>query len=254
MKHYEQMLSLGCFSRHSLADTLGCNIHTAATTIQQYLKKGYIERVRHDYYAVISLETKQPILSRYQIGSGLFPDACISHHSAFEVYGCANQVFYKVYVATNSRFKEFSYNGVLYHRLAPKTDRFLTVAGSVRLTSMERTVVDSIADLSKIAGLEETLRCILLIPSLNADVLLEVLQEYRNGYLYQKCGLILESLNDVLGLPHSFFEKCQAEIPSTKRYLTQGGTDQIYYPKWNLYAHKDIKSIIEERGNLDDSI
>ncbi len=254
MKHYEQMLSLGCFSRRSLAGTLGCGINTAATTIQQYLKKGYIERVRHDYYAVISLETKQPISSRYQIGSGLFPDACISHHSAFEVYGCANQVFYEVYVTTNSRFQDFSYDGILYRRLVPKTHRFVTHAGPIRLTVMERTVVDSIVDLSKIAGLEEILRCILLVPSLNADTLLEVLQEYQNGYLYQKCGLIFEALNDVLGLPPSFFEKCQAKIPSTRRYLTQGEANQIYYPKWNLYAHKDIKSIIAKGGSLDDAI
>lgn len=108
--------------------------------------------------------------------------------------------------------------------------------------------MDSIVDLSKIAGLEEILRSILLVPSLNADTLLEVLQEYQNGYLYQKCGLIFEALNDVLGLPPSFFEKCQAKIPSTRRYLTQGEANQIYYPKWNLYAHKDIKSIIAKGG------
>jgi len=90
MKHYEQLIRLGCFSRSSLADVLYCSVNTAATIIQQYLKKGYIERVKHDLYAVISLETKQPIFSRYQIGAALFLDACISRHSAFEVYGYAN--------------------------------------------------------------------------------------------------------------------------------------------------------------------
>ena len=254
MKHYEKMIQLGCFSRHSLAGALGCGLNTAATTIGQYLKKGYIERVRHDCYAVISLETKQPVPSRYQIGGSLFPDGCVSHHSAFEVYGCANQVFYEVYVATNSRFKDFSYNGVLYRRVAPRTERFITNAGPVRLTTVERTVVDSIADLSKIAGLEEILRCILLVPSLDGDILLEILEEYQNGFLYQKCGLILEAFNDTIGLPVYFFEKCQEHIPGTKRYLVEKQREQVLYKKWNLYAPKGIQNILQKGVSVDDTV
>ena len=33
-----------------------------ASLIYDYLKKNYIERVRHDTYTAISLETRQPIL------------------------------------------------------------------------------------------------------------------------------------------------------------------------------------------------
>lgn len=56
---------------------------------------------------VISLETKQPILSRYQIGSNLFADACITHHSVFEVYGYGSQVFYECFVETDKGFSDF---------------------------------------------------------------------------------------------------------------------------------------------------
>ena len=51
--------------------------------VGRLLKNGYIERVRRDLYAAISVETKQPVLSRYQIGSRLAADAYLSHHSAF---------------------------------------------------------------------------------------------------------------------------------------------------------------------------
>lgn len=56
------------------------------------------------------------------IGSHLFPDACITHHSAFEVYGYGSQVFYECYVATKKRFRDFEYDGVTYRRIEPKTD------------------------------------------------------------------------------------------------------------------------------------
>ena len=120
MKYYECMVEMGCFSRSELAHRLNCGNATAANILGQYVKKGYIERVRHDFYVVISLETKQPVVSRYEIGSRLFPGACISHHSAFEVYGYANQVFYDVYVTCRNRFKSFDYENTTYRRVAPK--------------------------------------------------------------------------------------------------------------------------------------
>ena len=93
MKHYDKLLELGCFSRGDIATMLG-NDETAGSMLREYQKKGYIERVRRDLYTVISLETKQPVLSRYQIGCRIFKDCILSHHSAFEYYGYANQVFY----------------------------------------------------------------------------------------------------------------------------------------------------------------
>ena len=102
MKHYDELLELGCFSRGDIATMLG-NDETAGSLLREYQKKGYIERVRRDLYTVISLETKQPVLSRYQIGCHIFKDCILSHHSAFEYYGYANQVFYEVYVSTFSR-------------------------------------------------------------------------------------------------------------------------------------------------------
>jgi len=115
----------------------------------------------------------------------------------------------------------------------------------MRLTTLERTVVDSIADIDKIAGLEEILRCILLIPSLSPNELLSVLDKYQNGFLYQKCGLILETINDSFMLPNSFFEECQKRIPNAKRYLLKEGYEQRYYKKWKLYAPADIQSYLQ---------
>lgn len=143
MKNYETIVELGCFSLGELAKKLNCCIPTATSLIQKYLKKGYIERVRRDLYVAISIETKQPVLSRYQIGSRLAEDAYLSHHSAFEVYGYANQVFYEVYVATETRFTDFAYNGILYHRIAPKVNADINNINGVKASSVEQTVIDS---------------------------------------------------------------------------------------------------------------
>ena len=254
MKNYERIIELGCFSLGELAEKLNCCIPTAASLIQQYLKNGYIERIRRDLYVAISIESKQPILSRYQIGSRLAADAYVSHHSAFEVYGYANQVFYEVYVATETRFTDFVYNGIVYHRIAPKTNADTININGVKVSSVEQTVVDSICDIEKIGGLEETIRSILLIPSLNADKLLEVLKNTNNGFVYQKCGYILEGLSDSLNLPDSFFVECEKNISNAKRYLTKERTGYIRHKKWNLFAPENIKTIIDKGVSEYDTI
>ena len=254
MKNYEKVVELGCFSLKELSEKLNCCIATAKTTVQTYLKKGYIERVRRDLYVAISIETKQPILSRYQIGSRLFEDAYLSHHSAFEVYGYANQVFYEVYVSTETRFSDFIYNGIMYHRIAPKSNADIRNINGVKASSIEQTVVDSICDIEKIGGLEETIRSILLIPSLNPDKLLETLKNTNNGFVYQKCGYILECLNYSLHLPNDFFTECEKHIPNAKRYLTKEHSGYIYHKKWMLFAPENIKKIIDKGVSQYDTI
>ena len=229
MKHYEKLIELGCFSRKQLVSMLG-NEATAGSMIRDYLGKGYIERVRRDLYAVISLETKQPVFSRYAIGNALFSDAVISHHSAFEMYGCANQVYYVVYVATENRFADFTYAGITYHRLLPKKGASSTLINRVRVTCIEQTVIDSIADYEKIAGLEETLRCISLVPTLNEQKLLDILTARNNGFLWQKCGYLLSVLNDRLHLSEDFYENCQKHKTESKRPLLM---DPPYSQQWN---------------------
>lgn len=254
MKNYEKIVELGCFSLGELAEKLNCCIPTATNVIQKYLKNGYIERVRRDLYAAISVETKQPVLSRYQIGSRLAEDAYLSHHSAFEVYGYANQVFYEVYVATEMRFTDFLYNGILYHRTAPKINADINTINGVKASSVEQTVVDSICDMEKIGGLEETIRSVLLIPSLNADKLLKALKNTDTGFVYQKCGYILEGLNASLHLPDSFFAECEKHISNAKRYLTKDHTGYIQNKKWKLFAPENIESIIDKGVNDYDTI
>ncbi len=248
MKHYEKLLCLGCFTRKTLAEMLKSDT-AAASLIYEYLRKGYIERVRHNLYAVISLQTKQPVLSRYQIGASLFPDAYLTHHSAFEVYGYGNQVFYEVWVATASRFKDFSYDGIMYHRAAPTDNASVIMMNSVKVTSIEQTVIDSIRDCDRISGLEETIRCMLLVPSLNSTELLKILKNNDNGFLYQKTGYLLEMMNDSLNLPKSFFEECGKHISSSKKYLTENRNGYVFFDRWKLYAPSSIHIYINKGVN-----
>ena len=245
MKHYEDLLAKGCFSREQLIEIVRTP-SAANQVIYEYQKKGLIEKVKRDFYVVISLETKQPVLSRYQIGSNLFSDACITHHSAFEVFGYGSQVFYECFVATDKRFSDFEYDGVVYRRIERKPDIEVIHQGNIWVTSVEQTVVDSIRDFEKIAGLEEVMRCMMLLPGLNEKKVLECLARNKNGFLYQKCGYLFEELEEEFHFSSHFFEECEKYSSDAKRYLMKESKDNVFHKRWKLYAPQSMKELINK--------
>lgn len=116
----------------------------------------------------------------------------------------------------------------------------------VRVTSLERTVIDSIADFEKIGGLEELLRCLLLIPSPDWNKLLDTLKLYGRGQLYQKTGYILEAFKEELSLPELFFAECEKMSSASKTYLFEKQNDFVLHNRWKLFAPKDLKTIIDK--------
>lgn len=254
MELYKELAAMRCFTRDELTAMTGSS-SAAAWQIRNFLEKGYIERVRRDLYAVISLETGQPIPNRFQIASRVAEDACVSHHSAFEYYGYANQVFYEIYVATAKRLRPFFYDGLDYQPVKQhSSEGVLEAENGVRVTSLERTVIDSIAGFEKIGGLEELLRCIMLIPSLAEDKLLAALEVYRCGKLYQKTGYILEAFQEDLGLPDTFFAECEKHLADSKTYFSTDKHDFVLQKRWRMFAPKDLKSLVDKGVNDYDAI
>ena len=224
------------------------NEHAAHSLLYDYINARYIERIRRDLYTAISLETKQPIANRFLIATNIAKDAYVSFHSAFEYYGYANQVFYEVYVTSASRFSDFTYDGLTYSRISPRIESGITTTNTgIRVTDLERTVIDSIYAFEKIGGLEELFRCLILIPSLRADKLLIYLEDYGLANLYQKTGFILMQFSDQMGLPKSFFDYCKSKIPKSKKYLyskKDALSEQfILHKDWMLFAPTNINSI-----------
>lgn len=250
MKYLNKLIELGCFTRQDVVKLTGTK-EAAHSALHDYLKAGYIERIRRDLYTAISFETKQPIANRFLIASNIAKDAYVSHHSAFEYYGYANQVYYNFYVTTALRFSDFDYDGITYKRLSPTIESGVIVTKTgVRITDIERTVIDGILAFEKIGGLEELLRCLELVPSLRADRLQLYLAEYELAYLYQKTGFILYRFNERFGLPESFFDYCKQNVPQSKKYLYhQKNVDSnhfVFYKDWNLYGPTDIMTIINK--------
>lgn len=81
----------------------------------------------------------------------------------------------------------------------------------MRVTDLERSVLDCIDAVEKVCGLEELDNCLDAIPSLDEDRLRRYLPLYDKAFLYQKTGYLLEKRQSDLKLSDNFFDFCQKE-------------------------------------------
>jgi len=251
VKYYERLVDLGCFTKDDVEALTG-NRETAKALIKSYKKKGLVEGVRRELYVAISLETKQPVPSRYAIASNATADAYVAYHSALEFHGIANQVYFEVFAAAKNRFRTFEHGGLTYTFMPSPIDTGIErKPGGVRVTDLERTVVDGIDDFDKVGGLDELLRSIEMIPYLQSDKLQTYLEAYSKAFLYQKTGYILEHYKSGLKIKDDFFAHCQSKIGKSTRYLysslKQG--KYIFNNEWSLCVPENLTNITRKGAN-----
>lgn len=250
MTAYQYFYKLGCFTREELLQYAG-NPKKADDILYALKKKGLVVSVKRNLYVVVSGETKQLLASPFEIASKITEDSYISHHSAFEYYGMANQVFGDVYVSSSARFNNFEFDGKTYVYVMSKVNSGKIRDGKVHITDIERTIIDSIKNFEKIGGLEELLRCLDMVTFADEHKLLAYLSEYEKQFLYQKTGYILSHFQRGMKLSNDFFAECMAQIYKSVRYLYNGiqYENPVLYPEWQLYAPKNLLKIIDEGGD-----
>lgn len=220
------------------------NKNSAISALQRLVKSGKAVSIRRGMYTCISPETGAPIANKYQIASALSEDAAVSCHTAMEYYGLTDQVFYDVYVSSSSPFSSFEFDGITYHFVKSSFEDGITdlpYSGGVRVTDIERTVIDSIKEMNHIAGTEEVIENITGVKHLSESRMIKYLELYDNQFLYQKCGYILFECSKDIGLNQKFFSACKEHIGKSKRYLvTDKRLAGRFDKEWGLVVPMNI--------------
>lgn len=221
------------------------NIDSSRSAIKRLMKDGMVAKIRNNMYTCVSGETKSPVANRYQIASKITSSSYVSHHTAMEYYGITDQVYYDVYVASKSSFRDFSFDGYTYRYVASKDTEGVetpALSGGIRITNRERTLIDSVKDMDKIAGIEEVLQNVGSMNHIQEDRLLTYLELFSNQFLYQKIGFILFEHKDRMELSDEFFDICRNHIGKSKRYLTNDISGGRYVNEWRLVAPENINA------------
>ena len=210
------------------------------------VRSGKVVKIRNGLYAQID-NLGVPLTTKFEIASKINDESFVSHHSALEYYGVANQVFNTLTVGSKRKFNDFSFDDVDYTRQAVKdfTQVIYIVTAGVRVATLERAVVDCIDNIDLGGGIDELLNALEQIRVLDENRLAEILRAYNKVILYQKVGFILEHYKDKYMLSDKFFADCKSRLTNQIKYfLNDEYSDISYNSDWQLMAPKNLKSRI----------
>jgi len=251
MKYIKELHRLRVFRKKEVMAFIK-DENVAKEILRRYKKQGLISQVRRDLYVATDLATKASLASKFEIASHITPSSCLTCHAALEYHGLAHQVFYRLYVSSYQTFRNFDYDGIEYIFCSAKSEtgvvRPVTDA-HVRVTDLERTILDCIDRIDLSGGLEELIQCFAIITYVNERKLLEYLNCFDKQFLYQKTGFLLAYFQKEMKLGDDFFEQCRSKIGKSTRYLTNNHESDTYFSDWKLCAPQNILSFLEQGVN-----
>jgi predicted transcriptional regulator of viral defense system len=248
VKYLEELHKLKIFHKKEVV-SLTKDENAAKEILRRYKKQMLISQVRRDFYVVTDLATKASLATKFEIASHITPSSYLAYHAALEYHGLAHQVFYELCVSSKKTFNSFDYEGISYSFCRSKNEIGVVnpVTDSlVRVTDLERTIIDCIDRIDLGGGLEELVQCFAIITYTRENKLLDYLHDFNKQVLYQKAGFILKYFQKEMKLSDAFFETCKSKIGKSTRYLTDTQESNTYFKEWKLCAPENILSFLEQ--------
>ncbi|MBR5099277.1 MAG: hypothetical protein IK091_08665 [Spirochaetales bacterium] len=253
MKYYQDLAQFPAFTLNDAMQVMGGGACNAPQILNAMVKKGSVRRIRQNLYTCADYVNGGDVATRFDIASKITPSSFVAYHSAFEFYGFYNQVFSVVQVCSQSRFTNFEDNGYSYRYFASDLPNQVDTLRGVRVTSIERTIVDSINMLGKVMDTEELLKCIELIRLVNEQKIKDMLLLYNKDILFRKVGYILSYFKEEFRLSDEFFDFCRKQSDTSHiGFLCSNEIRKLeFIGQWGLYAFKDLRAITGKGGDAD---
>ncbi|MBP5444921.1 MAG: hypothetical protein J6Y28_02000 [Acholeplasmatales bacterium] len=216
------------------------------------LKVKKIVKVKKDLYALINPLTNNIYANKYEIASSISESSYVSYHSALEYYGLTNQVFTNITVSSLSRFRDFEYEGINYSLKLTNDDFMVKKVDEIRITSLEKTIIDCIDRIDLAGGIEELLEALDLLEYVDEEELIKALEHYNKKILFRKTGYLLSFYKEEFNLTNKLFDLCAKYVNSNKFYFLEDEySDLKIDKKWNLFVPNNLFSL-KDGGLVDE--
>lgn len=243
---YKALIRLPTFSLKEAIDLAG-NRPRAYALLATLIDKGLVRKIRSNLYSAVNLLTDQVIATPYQIACATRESAYLWLHTAMEFHGLCQAWSHEIHVASDSTFREFQFDGTLYKSIPSKMSIGIDTVGEddgIRVTDVERTIIDGMQHLGLVGGLNTILQCIAQAPKLDEQKLISYLEAYNTQVLYQKAGFLLSPHQVQLGISQAFLNLCHDRIGKSKRYL-EPDKPGSYVARWRLIVPQWLKRACE---------
>lgn len=246
MATFSSFYKVRIFTFDDAMQEMGLSHAGTSTALARWQSQGIVKPIRRNLYAAIDPATDAPMCDKFELSSKITTTSYVGWHTAFEFHGVAHQPFYNAYVGSLNRFKAFSFEETDFtYCAAPlvpsKENGIVSPMGNpyVRVTDLERTVIDCCDRIERAGGIEELLHCMESISLLDETKLEKYLTLYNKAFLYQKAGFVLEYTKEFHHTSDSFIEMCRTKGALHTKHLTSTGDSDTYSCRWKLYVPKD---------------
>ena len=220
-----------------------------------YTRAGRVLRVRRGLYAVVppGAQRESYSVDPYLIAGKLTPDAVLSHHTALEFHGRAysawNQLIYSASRPVGAlTFRSHRFLGAKFPEALRRSgsERFDVVVSErsgvrVRVTSLERTLVDVLNRPDRSGGWEEIWRSLESVEFFNFERVVKYVLLLGNATTAAKVGFFLEQHRDSLMVEERHLRRLRGQRPGQPHYLDRNQRKPgCLVAGWNLVVPNDV--------------
>lgn len=246
MASIPSIYKLRVFTLNDVMQNLEMTHSAAAGALVRWQAQGIIKMVRRNLYAVIEPTANATIADKYELASSITVTSYVGWHTVLEFHGMAHQTFYNAFVGSNQRFNNFQFENVNYEYCSAPFETsaengIIKPTGNpyIRVTDIERTIVDCCDRIDRAGGIEELLHCLESINLINEERLTKYLALYNKSFLYQKIGFIMEHGRESNIVSDDFIEMCRNKGALHTKRLTNTESSNKYVSRWKLYVPKE---------------
>lgn len=222
--------------------------HTSNNVLAMHLAAGRLLRVRRGLYAVVprGLDPKRAPVDPYLVASHLTGDGVVAYHAALQFHGKSYSISRRYHFLTDRRsrpfrFRDLDFVPVLDTALAGTSNRERSgiaehahAGGRVRVTTLERTLVDALDAPDRCGGWEETWRSLELVEYFDLDAVIRHALAKGSALTIAKIGFFLEQHRDALMVEDAHLRRLRCRAPAQPRYVDVRRTPGKLVVGWNL--------------------
>ncbi|MCE9637990.1 MAG: transcriptional regulator [Planctomycetes bacterium] len=226
----------------------GGSARTADSLLARQLAAGRLLHVRRGLYATVppgaSPATFQP--DPYLVATKLADDAALAYHAALQFRGKTYSVWHRFTVLTKTRLRPLHFRGDDFvgvnppralHGLPEHGGGVVTephAGGVVRVTSVERTLVDLLDRPDLGGGWEEVWRSLEMVEFFDLDAVVSHALRRSSALLAARVGYFLEEHRDALFVEDRHLEPMRQHAPKQPIYLDRKREPGRLVKAWNL--------------------
>lgn len=231
---------------------VGKDCRAAERVLAHHVSVGRVQRIRRGLYMV---NDPRAAVSTFHVAAKLAPDAVLAYHTALEYAGHAYSLWHERLIMTSTQIRAFEFQNCRFRSvgipaaLGTESSRSLGVethehAGlKIRVTSLERTLVDMLDRPEYSGGWEELWHCFEGVGFVDPHIILQHVRNLGSRTTAARVGWFIEQHRDRWLISDDLLGELEELRPQVPVYIERSQRRQgELHPRWNLMIPASVST------------